>query len=189
MRAKDLIPIATFFAGAATGAWTAWELLKDTYEEKTRVEIESVRKAYESLSKNAQNEEKKEEPKPVAEEVKTTRDLLSYAQKIIEEKKYTPDIPNIPKHDGPYVISPDEYGEMYDYSRVNIIYFADGALSDNEYDILTNSEVEESFGYECLDHFGEYENDTVYVRNDAKKCDYEIQKDLRNYSELDMGDL
>lgn len=185
MKARDFLPFVTFIAGAAAGAWTAWELLKETYEEKTRLEVESVRKAFEARS--AQNE-KKDEPKPVAEEVKSTQDLISYAQKITEQK-YVPKIPEIPKHDKPYVISPDEFGELYDYRKVNIIYFADGALSDNEYDILTNTEVEESFGYECLGHFGEYENDTVYVRNDAKQCDYEIQKDLRNYSELDMGDL
>lgn len=35
-----------------------------------------------------------------------------------------------------------------------------------------------------LKHFGEYEDDSVYVRNDAKKCDYEILLDQRNYQEI-----
>lgn len=38
-------------------------------------------------------------------------------------------------------------------------------------------------------HFGEYEEDAVFVRNDAKKCDYEILKDLRRFCDVleDLG--
>lgn len=39
-------------------------------------------------------------------------------------------------------------------------------------------------GGDSLEHFGEYEDDSVYVRNDAKKCDYEILLDQRNYQEI-----
>ena len=188
MRFRDILPLFTFVGGVAIGAYSAWELLKETYEERIRVEVESVKKAFENRA-IAQNAPANEEPPKTANEIRNQNDLISYAN-IIKEKTYAaPPVPDISKRDGPYVISPDEYGELYDYRKVTIIYFADGALSDNEYDILTNTEVEESFGYECLDHFGEFEEDTVYVRNDAKRCDYEIQKDLRNYSELDMDDV
>ena len=34
--------------------------------------------------------------------------------------------------------------------------------------------------------FGEYEDDAVFVRNDAHKTDYEILYDPRNYSDV-MG--
>ena len=37
---------------------------------------------------------------------------------------------------------------------------------------------------DALDHFGEYEEDAVFARNDAKRCDYEILKDERTYAEF-----
>lgn len=30
----------------------------------------------------------------------------------------------------------------------------------------------------------EHEEDSVFVRNDAKKCDYEILRDLRTFAEV-----
>lgn len=39
-------------------------------------------------------------------------------------------------------------------------------------------------GIDSLNHFGEYEDDSVFVRNDARKCDYEILLDQRTYSEV-----
>lgn len=35
-----------------------------------------------------------------------------------------------------------------------------------------------------LEHFGEYEEDSVFMRNDAKRCDYEILRDLRTFAEF-----
>ena len=39
-------------------------------------------------------------------------------------------------------------------------------------------------GLESLDHFGEYEEDTVYVRDDSKKVDYEILRNTEEYYDL-----
>ena len=44
--------------------------------------------------------------------------------------------------------------------------------------------MEEMVGFESLNHFGEYEDDSVFVRNDAKKCDYEILLDQKLYSDV-----
>ena len=45
-------------------------------------------------------------------------------------------------------------------------------------------DIEKVVGEDSLEHFGEYEDDSVYVRNDSKKCDYEILLDQRNYQEI-----
>ena len=45
-------------------------------------------------------------------------------------------------------------------------------------------DVDEIVGEESLNHFGEYEDDSVFVRNDRLKCDYEILLDQRNYSDV-----
>ena len=45
-------------------------------------------------------------------------------------------------------------------------------------------DYEETIGKDSLDHFGEYEDDSVFVRNDKLRCDFEILSDLRTYSEV-----
>ena len=44
-------------------------------------------------------------------------------------------------------------------------------------------DVDDVVGMESLTHFGEYEDDSVFVRNDRLRCDYEILMDERTYSE------
>lgn len=63
----------------------------------------------------------------------------------------------------------------------SLTYFADGVLADECGEIV--DDVEEIIG-DGLDHFGEYEDDSVFVRSDAKRCDYEILKDLRDFSDF-----
>ena len=58
-------------------------------------------------------------------------------------------------------------------------------LTDENDEII--EDVEETVGFESLNHFGEYEDDSVFVRNDARKCDYEILLDQRTYSEVAKG--
>lgn len=81
----------------------------------------------------------------------------------------------------PYVISPDEFGET-DYKIISLNYYADNVLTD-EFDNIID-DVEGTVGEASLDTFGEYEDDTVFVRNDSLEIDYEICADLRAYSEI-----
>ena len=83
------------------------------------------------------------------------------------------------KEDEPYVISPDEFGELDDYDTASLLYFADGVVADMEMNPV--DDIDEIIGEASLDHFGEYEDDSVYVRNDRLRIDYEVLKDLRNF--------
>lgn len=82
----------------------------------------------------------------------------------------------------PYVISPDEYGENHDYEQIELVYYSDGVLADDENDRIRNPE--ELIGENTLDSFGEYEDDAVYVRNEKFRCEYAILRDYRPYSEI-----
>ena len=82
----------------------------------------------------------------------------------------------------PYVISPEEFGEMYDYEKISLTYFADGVLADDADEAI--EDVDEIVGSDALNHFGEYEDDSVYVRDDRKMVDYEILLDTRNYEDF-----
>ena len=39
-------------------------------------------------------------------------------------------------------------------------------------------------GPDALDHFGEYEDDSVYIRDEINEMDYEILKSEKKFSEI-----
>ena len=81
----------------------------------------------------------------------------------------------------PYVIAPYDFGELDDYRKFELTYYADGVLEDEDYNIINDSE--ELIGRDSLNTFGEYEDDAVFVRNEALRSDFQILKDYRTYAE------
>lgn len=81
------------------------------------------------------------------------------------------------------IISPEEFGEM-GYQTINLTYFADGVLVDDRYSVMEEDELEMAVGRDSLSHFGDYEEDSVHVRNEQREIDYEILLDPRTYEEF-----
>jgi hypothetical protein len=81
----------------------------------------------------------------------------------------------------PYVIAPYDFGELDDYSTIELTYYMDGILEDDEYHIVTDADS--LIGPKALTTFGEYEDDAVFVRNDYLRTDFQILKDYRTYDE------
>ena len=81
----------------------------------------------------------------------------------------------------PYVIEPEEFDTL-GYKTVSLNYYDDGVLTYENDDIIEN--VDELVGRDSLSHFGEYESDAVYVRNDTLKTDFEILADTRRYEDI-----
>ncbi len=138
-----------------------------------------------------EHEKKKKESEPSEKEIKSLRekpDIMSYAKKL-EKEGYTnySDVKNVRVEKkvvkAPYVISPDEFGEEDEYETVSLTYYKDSVLADDVDDLVDVANVGEDFA----SHFGEYEDDSVYVRNDLKKIDYEILRDERTYKEAMKG--
>lgn len=105
-------------------------------------------------------------------------DILENSE-IITENSYTS---SDKTEDKPYVIPPEEFGEMEGYIQSSLTYYADKILTDEDDNII--DDVEDIVGADFAKHFGEYEEDSVFVRNDSKKHDYEILKDFRLYSDV-----
>lgn len=167
-----------FSLGAAVGATAAWMFLKNKYEQQAREEIEAVREYY-SIKTEKVVEENDDDVEP--EEVEEY-DALVQEYSGSDEKGGSEDM-----RKKPYVISPDEYGELDNYDVESLVYYADGVLADNNNEPIDN--IANVVGTESLTHFGEYEDDSVFVRNDRLKCDYEILKDYQNYSDVINSDL
>lgn len=86
----------------------------------------------------------------------------------------------IPYINGPYVISPEEFNDRTDFCAQPLDYYADGVLADGW---GVKLDIEETIGEESLNHFGEYDDDIVYVRNERTETDYEVTRDPRTYEE------
>lgn len=186
MSSKGLTFLA-FIAGAGIGSVCTWQLLKRKYELIAQEEIDSVKVAY------AERESRKEfrDGLKVAED-RTPKevddmDFKKYAS-IIQKEGYTDYSKTVEEKKGeafvekPYVISPEEFGEFEEYEKISLTYYADEVLADENDEEV--DDVEEIVGKESLNHFGEYEDDSVFVRNDRLKCDYEILLDQRNHSNV-----
>lgn len=148
-------------------------------------ERESVEKAGKSFVKGFRDGLKVAEdrtPKDVDD-----MDFKKYAS-IIQKEGYTDYSKTVEEKKGeafvekPYVISPEEFGEFEEYEKISLTYYADEVLADENDEEV--DDVEEIVGKGSLNHFGEYEDDSVFVRNDRLKCDYEILLDQRNYSDV-----
>jgi hypothetical protein len=83
----------------------------------------------------------------------------------------------------PEVITPAEFGE-FGYPTSSLTYYADGVLEDEYFDVIPYEDIDNMIGLESLTHFGEFEDDSVFVRNDRLETDFEILRDPRNYSDV-----
>lgn len=187
--------IAAFIFGVAVGSGATWYFLKDKYEKLAQEEIDSVKKVFSKRNKDISEDvedEKPEEPqtKPVDstrvnyERALNTLDYTTYsAETPVKEEKQEEEETEEPMNDGhPYVIPPEEFGMEDDYDQISLTYFSDHILTDENNEIV--EDVERVVGFDSLNHFGEYEDDSVFVRNDRLKCDYEILLDQRRYSDV-----
>lgn len=88
---------------------------------------------------------------------------------------------DLPFINGPYVISPEEFSSSPPgYSAQPLDYFTDGILADGW---GVKLDIDDTIGEDALEHFGEYVDDIVYVRNERLEIDYEVTKDPRTYYE------
>lgn len=181
---------ALFVIGAGIGSVTTWLLIKKKYEQLTQEEIDSVKEVFlnrkpiiddsESID-DIQEPQKKTEDKP---------DIIEYTKKLKEEGyiNYSNVVPENKKQeeletmDKPYIIPPEEFGAFDDYEAISLMYYEDQVLTDDDDEPV--DEIEDTVGYDSLTRFGEYEDDSVFVRNDRLKCDYEILMDHRKYSDV-----
>lgn len=91
----------------------------------------------------------------------------------------------VPYINGPYVITPEDFASSPPgYNCCPLDYYKDGVLADGW---GVQMDVEETIGEEALDHFGEYVDDVVYVRNERLELDYEVTRDPRTYKEAERA--
>lgn len=172
---KNNLCFMSFFAGMTVGALMMWRFVKNKYEQIAQEEIDSVKKVFEK-KKEVEGEEIQD-----ISDYKSKVDKMGYTENSENEEQRIEEGENI-LMEKPYTISPEEFGQFDDYEAISLIYYADNILTDDNNDLVDN--VDDIVGFDSLNHFGEYEEDSVFVRNDRLKCDYEILLDKREYADV-----
>lgn len=170
-----------FATGAAIGSVVTWKLVVTKYEQLAQEEIESVREYYAQRDKEKLTDEAYGEDDDESDEVREYEDIVRGEGYSGADSKNNKEDKNM-EVDKPYVISPQDFDES-DYTTETLDYYeGDGVLVDSYGDVV--EDIDEKVGADFASHFGEYEEDTVYIRNDAEEIDYEICRDLGKYSEV-----
>lgn len=136
------------------------ELCYQKFKKKKREEPLEVITYDEIMRGRAQEEDEGEPIPPSKEEKETYADILNqYSSDDIE------------------IISPDSFGDMYE-NTVSCSYYDDGILSDENDEMYSTFDVIKYFGgVDISKHFGEYEDDSVHIRNHPLKTDFEILRE------------
>lgn len=173
---KGIVQLAL---GIAIGAAGSWFVAKRRFERIADEEIASVKKAF-----SKKDEPEAIEEKPVKEEavVSTIEEGKDTANKTAYNKA-AQEYAKTPKYPKPYVIKPEEFGDSE--FNLTLSYYEDGVVVD-ESGVVMN-DVEDAIGSDFENEFGHYEEDTVYIRNEARKCDYEIIREGEVYEHTKKG--
>lgn len=173
--------IAAFVLGAGVGAFVTWKLIDKKYRQMADEEIDSVKEVFSKKKAAMQNEvDKAHEYKKLVEQYQTeskqTEEVVVSEVELADDEKIGDFI---------RVITPDEFGDSVGYDTENLTYYLDKVLAYENDDIV--EDYGELIGEDWKGRFGEYENNTVYVRNAILHIDYEIVQDPRKYSVV-IGD-
>lgn len=188
MNRNAMIAIA-FIVGAAAGAASTWFTLREYYRHIADEEIESIRELYKPSRKksNQHDDDKSNAPQPTQESIadyKININKTDYASMFASANPHAYDEKTQTEilEPRPYIIAPSEFGMGNDYDLITVDYFSDGTLIFDVDDSVVE-DIENVIGSDCVNHFGEYEDDAVYVRNDRLKFDYEILKREETFEE------
>ena len=186
-----------FVAGAAIGSVVTWKLIEKKYKDLADEEIESVIETFKNRKPRITKDNVKEtvekvinkykEPKEIVEDIVTAeRYSIENEEEIDEddESNYTVNVDNDDEVITPYVITPEEFGEYNEYGTKTVTQYADKVLADEIDNPIASDEMITMIGPDALDHFGEYEDDSVYIRDETNEMDYEILKSEKMFSEI-----
>ena len=185
---NKFVYFAVFAVGALVGSAASMHYFKKKYEQIAQEEIDSVKETF-KLNKEKETDILKEESEKEAQEQKDKgimKEIISktnYTSFYKDEEDAEEEVEKM-KNEKPYVISPESVGED-DYDVVTFTYYANDILTNEQDEVIEGKELETLIGSDSLTHFGEYEEDCVYVRNDKLKTDFEILRDIMPYSDDD----
>lgn len=184
--------VLIFAAGAVAGSVATYVAMKNKCEKRIQEDVESVKKALSLYDGNENGQDTVEYDEEEPEHI--TNEARSYYNSLIHETGYmnrSEPAVNVVRESAkkdyiPEVIPPEEYGEIEEYDQLEYTYYADCVIVDSDGELVDGDEVKDTIGFESLNHFGDYEADSVFVKNIVRHAYYAVYKDLRKYSEVQI---
>lgn len=163
-----------FVAGAVVGAVGSWYYLNKKY--------------YAPVDEPEDEDEEDSKPasKPETEPKQTDMEAETDEAARIEYNKVAGQYKEEAEKKAPYVISRDEFNDGTMRTHCTYSYFEDGIFTD-EYNQVVD-DIEEALGMtiaEVAAYFETDEDDLMYIRNEARYCDYEILREGITYEDPD----
>ena len=176
-----LSSVIIFCGGVFIGGFLTWDFFKTKYEKIADEEIASVKETFEHREPRADKNYKVEEALKGNDayiNIIDSNNYRNYSNTEIETEKKggTADM----ELKQPYVITPEQYEDNVDYTKVSLTWYSDEVLEDDWGNVLDPDDV---IGSDALKTFGQYEKDSVFVRDDDEQIDYEVLLDTRSYKE------
>ena len=176
-----LSSVIIFCGGVFIGGFLTWDFFKTKYEKIADEEIASVKKTFENREPRPDKNYKVEEALKGNDayiNIIDSNSYRNYSNTAIETNKKggTADM----ELKQPYVITPEQYEDNVDYTKVSLTWYNDEVLEDDWGNVLDPDDV---IGRDALKTFGQYEKDSVFVRDDDEQIDYEVLLDTRSYKE------
>ena len=187
-----LSSVIIFCGGVFIGGFLTWDFFKTKYEKIADEEIASVKETFEHREPRPDKNYKVEEAlKGNDEYINVSPGVAERIIKIIDSngyRNYSNTAIETDKKGGtadmelkqPYVITPEQYEDNVDYTKVSLTWYNDEVLEDDWGNVLDPDDV---IGSDALKTFGQYEKDSVFVRDDDEQIDYEVLLDTRSYKE------
>lgn len=187
-----LSSVIIFCGGVFIGGFLTWDFFKTKYEKIADEEIASVKETFEHREPRPDKNYKVEEAlKGDDEYINVSPGVAERIIKIIDSngyRNYSNTAIETDKKGGtadmelkqPYVITPEQYEDNVDYTKVSLTWYSDEVLEDDWGNVLDPDDV---IGNDALKTFGQYEKDSVFVRDDDEQIDYEVLLDTRSYKE------
>ena len=187
-----LSSVIIFCGGVFIGGFLTWDFFKTKYEKIADEEIASVKETFEHKEPRPDKNYKVEEAlKGNDEYINVSPGVAERIIRIIDSngyRNYSNTAIETDKKGGtadmelkqPYVITPEQYEDNVDYTKVSLTWYNDEVLEDDWGNVLDPDDV---IGRDALKTFGQYEKDSVFVRDDDEQIDYEVLLDTRSYKE------
>ena len=164
--------ILIFVAGVVVGGAAGYFYGKSKERSAAEKDIQEAKEYYKQVYENEHSEK---EDLPVGEpEQKAYREAVRASYITDEDEEVEDEEGPVEMSDVPYVIDSDAYvtGGSKGFGQYVLRYYTKNGVLVNEQDETVD--IESNIGSDFINHFGEFETNTVFVRNEAQLADYEV---------------
>lgn len=178
---RVIIGLACFVSGSLVGIFASKAYYKNKYEKIANEEILEIQNAYAKREKRQKEDsEQVEEPEAITPREMAYISKYKAMEMELAEREAPKDDDDAPTH----LISVLEYSTNDEYEKQDLVFYEeDSALVNSDYD-GTLIDIDKIIGKYALSHFGDnsYRDDTVYVRDEKNRIDYQIVRVPGSYA-------